>query len=327
MITKKRFSLFETIQWSRNALLLFLLLDTAVISTYYFTELKWISIPWQPLSLIGIGVSFYLGFKNNAAYDRLWEARKIWGGIVNTSRSLTVMIRDFIIETDTGQHDSYIDRHIGWLYAFAFQLREKKSWEQNTAPSLQDFLIINGDLNSNSWKQYISTVEKQLLASKHNTASQILSLQSNAIAQAYNDNKISDYKHACIQEQLTTLYTLQGKAERIKNFPFPRQFTSIYFYFVLIFILLIPFGMIDVFLSSAADQLVWFAIPFSALVSWVFWGMEMVGENSENPFEGSINDIPILQIIRAIEIDLREMTNGSEIPDNLKAISPKEVLF
>lgn len=63
----------------------------------------------------------------------------------------------------------------------------------------------------------------------------------------------------------------------------------------------------------------WLTVPFSALIIWVFFLMELIGDFSENPFEGTYNDVPITSISRAIEIDLREMLGETNIPAPLKA--------
>src|SRR5215217_2011832 len=74
-------------------LTVWMLLVTAV---YNYTHWRWMSIPWLPLSVVGTAVAFYVGFKNNQAYDRLWEGRKIWGSIINSSRSWGSMVKAYV---------------------------------------------------------------------------------------------------------------------------------------------------------------------------------------------------------------------------------------
>ncbi len=89
---------------------------------------QWISIPWLPVSLSGTAVAFYLGFKNNQSYDRVWEARKIWGGIVNSSRSWGMMVNSFILNSQLTDEEirkiktRLTYRHIAWLYILREQL-------------------------------------------------------------------------------------------------------------------------------------------------------------------------------------------------------------
>ena len=128
-----------------------------------------------------------------------------------------------------------------------------------------------------------------------------------------------------MQEGLFKLTDDQGRAERIKNFPYPRNFSSIASYLLFIFVVLAPFGLLQefenlgngTFMESAT---IWLNIPFSAVVTWALHTLDSVGESSVNPFEGSANDVPITQISRAIEIDMREMLDESAVPE---AIVPK----
>jgi putative membrane protein len=115
---------------------------------------------------------------------------------------------------------------------------------------------------------------------------------------------------------LKDLYTFQGKAERIKNFPYPRQFATINHYFVWIFILLLPLGMFKEF-EKIGDVGLWLTVPFTALIAWIFHTMDKIDIATENPFEGSANDIPITTISRGIEIDLLEMLDLDEIPPKI----------
>ena len=73
------------------------MLSITTIHEYFHPE--WMSVPWLPLSIIGTAVAFYVGFKNNQAYDRLWEARKIWGAIVNDRRAWGASLRGFVSNT------------------------------------------------------------------------------------------------------------------------------------------------------------------------------------------------------------------------------------
>ncbi len=87
MYTKKVYKAVDMAKWTRYETFFFLAIITVVVGLYYFLELNWVRIPWTPLALIGTAVAFVIGFQNNSAYGRIWEARKIWGGIVNTSRT------------------------------------------------------------------------------------------------------------------------------------------------------------------------------------------------------------------------------------------------
>ena len=128
---------------------------------------------------------------------------------------------------------------------------------------------------------------------------------------------IEDFRHIELEKMLVEFYTQQGASERIKNFPYPRQYVTLNKWFIVIFIFLIPLGMLQEF-EKLGGNLIWLCIPFSALSSWIFTTMEKIGESSENPFEGSANDVPITTMSRTIEIDLREMYGEATIPPAIK---------
>jgi len=151
------------------------------------------------------------------------------------------------------------------------------------------------------------------LKTKSNMATQILLEQAKDLAELKKGNYFEDFRHMEFHKLLSAFYDDQGRSERIKNFPFPRQYASIALWTTYIFAALIPFGMLEVIVDESL-KIYWLSIPLTALVIWVFFLMEKVGDYSENPFEGTYNDVPITSISRNIEIDLREMINDNMIP-------------
>ena len=139
MFTKKTYSTFQMARWTRFETFLFLAIITCWVVVYYIFDLSWLKIPWTPLSLIGTAVAFVIGFQNSAAYGRIWEARKIWGGIVNSSRTFGAFIQDMVnsqsaqapIKEDELQEEirTLTYRHIAWLTALRYAMRESKPWE------------------------------------------------------------------------------------------------------------------------------------------------------------------------------------------------------
>jgi putative membrane protein len=331
MFVKKQYPLSGVIKWSKKYIFYFLLIDTIPVAMAHFFDCTWLAIPWQPIALIGIGVSFYLGFKNNSSYDRLWEARKIWGGIVNASRTLTVMTRDFVTNDFTDNklpdselknlHKKVVHRHVAWLKALTFQLRMPKVWEHNDKHENElrkSMGTFYEPAKFEQLKKYLSSSEYDYIMSKGNKASHLLSCQSKNFKELRQAGLIDDFRHMELEKLVQEFYALQGKSERIKNFPFPRQYATINYLFVWIFILLLPFGMLNVFADFERSNFIFLAIPFTMLVSWVFILMEMIGDYSENPFEGLYNDVPISSMAQSIEIDIRQMLDEEDLPEEIK---------
>src|SRR5262249_18807334 len=124
--------------------------------------------------------------------------------------------------------------------------------------------------------------------------------------------------HVALAQLLVDLYDQQGRCERIKNYPYPRQFATLNLFFIRLFVWCAPFGLIGEFAELGRWQ-VWLTVPFSFIIGWMFTAMERIGEASENPFEGNANDVPITTLSRTIEIDLREMLDETEIPKPIPA--------
>ena len=151
-----------------------------------------------------------------------------------------------------------------------------------------------------------------------NTATQINNRQSQDLTKLRELDLIEDFRQTKLQAILDDFYTYQGQCERIKKFPLPRQYGNMSFIFVGIFIFLLPLGMISEF-AKMGQYGVWLSVPFTIIVGWVYLMMELVGDYTENPFEGLGNDIPMLALCRTIEIDLKEMLKEDEIPAALEA--------
>jgi putative membrane protein len=242
-------------------------------------------IPSLPIALLGTAVAFNIGFKNSNAYDRGWEARKIWGGIVHYSRTFTVMVSDYISELHLDGNISeeelkiikkrLVYRHIAWLTALRYQLREPKEWEHfkhedvNKMKEKNWFTVDEHDFPINTViNEFLSEEEMKDVLSRVNPATNLLKNQSKDITGLRKKGLIDDFRHVEFTRVIEELYNLQGKSERIKNYPLPRQYTSISYYFVMLFTLVVPFAMLDAF--EASDWKVFLVIPFSMMVLYPF---------------------------------------------------------
>lgn len=336
MHTAKNYSLKEVILWTRRDIYFHFVVAFVATAIYHFLNCRWIAIPWLPIALMGTAVAFVVGFKNNASYDRLWEARRIWGAIVNASRSWGIMVQDYVTNrhATTSLNDEelsmvkrrLIDRHIAWLTALRYQLREPRVWESRHQVHNIEYRNRTYSVDEHSVPideaiaPFVVDEECALVSKKTNKAAQILALQSSHLKQLLELGYIEDFRHMEMERIIVELYNQQGASERIKNFPYPRQFATLNLYFIKAFVVLIPFGMLQEF-DKLGDNLIWLNIPFSILSAWLFTTLEKIGEVTESPFEGSANDVPITAMARGIEIDLKEMFNYEEIPDPIKPVN------
>ncbi len=339
MHTGNHYSIKEVLFWTRKDVYILFIISTVPTVLYKVAGWNFLSIPWLPLALLGTAVAFMVGFKNNSAYDRAWEGRKAWGAIVNFSRSWAIMVKDYISNRHSEQkldsvalheiHLQLIRRHFAWLTALRFQLREPKTWEgiykqHNAEYKNTHFKVEEHELKlAEVIKPYLDAQEYDVIMKKSNKAAQIIALQSAQLGKLLEQGYIEDFRHMELEKVLVEFYNQQGACERIKNFPYPRQFATLSVWFIHIFILLVPLGMFKEF-EKLGEQYVWLTIPFSVLSSWIFTTMDKIGEATENPFEGSANDVPITAMSRTIEIDLLEIIDE---PHNLKPLTAQNSII
>lgn len=321
MHSGRRFTLVEVIYWTRRDIYVFSFVSIIPTSLYYFFDIKWLVIPWVAIALVGTAAAFIVGFKNTQTYNRLWEARQIWGSIVNSSRAWGILVKD-TVNSNQKEIKTLIYRHIAWLTALRYQLRESRIWENMELKSNQEYLrfykIPEKETSLNDeLKKYLTEAELEYILSKKNRATQIINLQSKHLKQLVEEGKLTELNFIELERTLVAFYDHQGKSERIKNFPYPRQFATINQMFIRLFVTMLPFGILQEFgklTKDAGEFFIWTTVPCSIIVAWVFYIMERIGEATENPFEGGANDVPISAISRTIEIDLRDMLDETDLP-------------
>ncbi len=298
----------------------------AVYLLYTFGGLAWLRIPWLPLSVIGIAVSFYVGFKNNAAYDRFWEGRKIWGAVVNESRSWASGVLCYVLPGDNSTEAQntrreLVFRHLAWINALRLQLRSTSRFHDRPARGTRKRLEAHAEVMRNDWdvemKPFLSPEAFGRVSGMVNPATHIVHDQGMQLSDLVRQQKLDLFHQIALMDILRELYTLQGKAERIKNFPLPRQYATGAHLFVFLFLQLLPFAVVPACAALGA-HLEWLALPACMLLAWVFSVWDGIVDYSENPFEGLINDIPMTALSRTIEIDMRQMLGETDVPPPAK---------
>jgi putative membrane protein len=244
---------------------------------------------------------FFIAFRNNSAYARWWEARTLWGGIINASRVLARLIITF---TDSHAHQPQYEKSrsesfkeemvyycIAWVHALRIHLRKESDWR-----ILQNFLPAGKCME----------IEKS-----QNKPNLIHIFAGKKIYQAMSNGILGGFDSFQMEGQLLALANYQGGCERIKNTPLLRQydyFTRLYLY---VFIGLLPFSLWNDF--QKYDQ-TWLTVPVVLLISFVFSIIGKVGEVNENPFENRFTDVPMTALCNTIERDLKEMLGKSDLP-------------
>lgn len=288
MILEKRIPLkywFKEIKW-----------DLLIVSVFsiliYFFKIYVINldIPLGIGTFLGTAIALLLSFKLSQSYDRWWEARKIWGAIVNDSRSFVVQLKQFNKESENSMVKTMSYRQIAWCYALGSFLRK---------------LDVPDNL-----KDYISQEEIFSLSHKKHIPLALLDDHAQNLKTLHKEKSINDFQQIQLDSTIARLTASMGMAERIKNTVFPRTYRNVLHFFIYIFLLL---------LSLALEDLYGFLeIPILVLISIPFFMLEKIAFVIQDPFENQPTDTAMTSIARAIEINIKELLGEKDLPEPLK---------
>jgi len=246
--------------------------------------------------LLGTALAFFIGFNNNQAYDRWWEARKIWGALVNDSRSWTRQVLYYTRpsgQLNEAELDAFrkklIMRHLAFVYAL------KESLRGSSAKVYRDFL---------------GAEDIDALEHETNRANALLSLQARDTDELYRRGAIDGYKFLEFNRMITNFCDEMGQSERIRNTIFPTTYSYYCRFFIWIFIICVTL--------VTADMINLWAIGAGTLVGYVFLTIHTIGQALLNPFDYIPTGIPLDQISRTIEINLLQAIHHPEIPDPIR---------
>jgi ion channel-forming bestrophin family protein len=250
-------------------------------------------------TVLGTAIAFFVGFNNNQAYDRWWEARKIWGALVNDSRSWARCIISYISmhEGDADLKRRMVYRQIAFLYALKARLR--------------------GAVDE-TYSKYLSQEDVLEISSHSNVHNAILTLQSKELQQLSDAGLIDGFRFMEMNQLLVKFSDEMGMSERIKNTIFPTSYN----YFTKVFIWLFVVSLTLVISEQAG---IW-SIFLGWLVGFVYVSTQINGMSLVDPFENNSASIPLNQITRTIEINLLEMLGETDIPEPVKPINDEYVL-
>lgn len=302
MFVEKRHSWIATVALGGNALphiwmrtLAVTAVSVAVTVAYREVPALHYSITSTPFVLIGLPLGIFLGFRNNTAYDRFWEGRKLWGSLVNTARSLTRQIITLVEPQPDAEDKSSksIEAHevamVHMLIAYVHSLRHHLR-ESDPFSTLERILPAD---------------EASRLRGEPNVPIAILHRIAELMVVARRKHWIHPLHVPVVEQSLTALTDIQGGCERIKSTPIPYSYTVLMHRIVAVYCGLLPFGL---------DETIGWATPVVVLcVSYALFGLDAVGDEIEQPFGLDLNDLPLSTISRAIEANLR-VRIGEEPP-------------
>jgi len=319
----KSYKAREFFVWSREKLLALLIISTVPVLLNVLLGFKGTLIPWSVILLLGTTVAFITAFKNTQTYNRNLEAQNAWASISSGSRQWGAICHDFL-NADAARDLIY--RHLAWLTTLRFALRTPRPWETadqkvNVEWKSRYRILEQETTLSDQLASYASADDFETILEASNRPVRVLQLQSAKLKSLLDAGAMPIQAYLEMLKIIRDMHDQQSRSERIKNFPYPRQYAVVSAMFVTIFCILLPFGMVSQFeaLSEHIEgfmkgHMVWLVIPFTVLIGWMYTSLDQVGEGTSNPFEGGANDVPISQISRTIEIELKELIGESDIP-------------
>ncbi|HBH06590.1 MAG TPA: hypothetical protein DDX92_08315 [Flavobacteriales bacterium] len=288
--------------WRTEVYLLLTVLATYGIHDFYLD--RFFQIPGVFPSVLGTALAFFIGFNNNQAYDRWWEARKIWGGIVNDSRSFT---RAWMYYPKTDDKELQQDlemrqrravtRHIAFLYALKANLRRD---------SKEDY------------KAFVSEEEAERVSKTSNSHNALLNEQSKELSEAYKKGYFDGFQLRIVEDMHVRFSDEMGKSERIRNTVFPttyRHYTNI---FIWMFAIAVTMEMTEL-------VNIW-SIPLSWLLATVFLTTHSLGETLIDPFDPVPSGVSLDAITRTIEINLLETLGDDQVPPPVENVDGEYIM-
>jgi putative membrane protein len=300
MILKRNFNPLRVLGYVRAELSASLLVSLFAWLAYRQAGVSY-SLPFSVAAILGSALAIFIAFRNNSAYGRWWEARTLWGNIVNANRVLARLVITF---TDSHRNQpnykegrstffkkEMVYLSIAWTHAMRLHLRQQEDWQ-----SLRS-LMQEDDFNALRQAQHKPNYIHMIFGRK--------------LYEAMANGILGGFDSFQVEGQLLALANAQGGCERIKNTPLLRQYHYFTRIFLYAFIAILPFSLIGDFSRAGID---WLMVPVSLLIVFVFAIIGKVGEVNEDPFENRITDVPLTAICNTVERDLREMLGESDLP-------------
>lgn len=256
-----------------------------------------------PFTLIGLPLAIFLGFRNNTAYDRYWEGRKLWGELVIQVRTLSRQCLGLIRlpqPVDPGQRDSdvrvrMIHRAIAYAHALRLQLRDQT-----------DTADVQRWVTSQEWEALRDKPRAQ-------RADALLMTMGQELGECVQRGQIDPCLATRFDTTLTEMLGAAASCERIRHTPMPFSYALLLHRTAYMYCFLLPFGLVDI---------TGFMTPFVvAIVAYTFFGLDALGDELEEPFGVESNDLPLDTICRGIEISLLESLNDPDVPEPLKPVN------
>ncbi|OYD44424.1 hypothetical protein CHU00_17000 [Sphingobacterium cellulitidis] len=264
--------------------LLLLLVFSIVVAYFHGTFLDFkVPLNPTPLTLFGFVLALFLGFRNNASYDRFWEGRKLWGALLNTSRSLT---RQILTLNNTEPDKAFTSDFIGLISCFVFALKHE----------------LRGTDPQEDLQKRLSVVDFELVQTAKYKPVIIMRLMAEKIRKAKMEGRIDSIQQARMDENLDKLSDIVGGCERIISTPLPYSYSVLLHRTIYIYCAMLPFGLVD--------SLGWFMPLIVVFIAYTFVAFEAIADEIEEPFGAEANDLALNSMSEMIEDTIQEIAGN-----------------
>jgi ion channel-forming bestrophin family protein len=260
---------------------------------YCFSYLFQVHLPEMPISIpafMGTAISILLSFKLGQSYDRWWEARKIWGAIVNDSRTLVMQLQGFV-KTNEKVVTKMAHRQIAWCYYLTYSLRGVKIDDETEKILAED--------------------EIKDIQNHDNKPLALLQLHIRDLANLRKNEDIDVFEHLRLDETLQRFCASMGKAERIKSTIFPVTYRLYLHFIIYIFLVTLSFAL--------AGISIFYKLPLLMVIATAFFLLEKTASYIQDPFSDRPTDTPMLAISRVIEINIRQLLHEDKVPEKYES--------
>jgi putative membrane protein len=304
MIVPRGRQVGQMLRYVGRPLLILIVYDLAVVAAYKVLHWRWVASPHIPLALFGSAIGIIVAFRNQSSYARWWEARTLWGAIVNNSRSWARQAVTVMMPRPPGDEEALetmqrrlVYHQIAYVHALRQHLRGLEPWAE-LEPLLRESEI-------------------RELREERNVPLAI-QLQMGAMLRECQVRGWIDIAHwRAMDGNLDDLMDAQGGTERIKNTPMPKQYDHFPQLFVEMYCAMLPLGLVT--------NLGWLTPLGSTLVGFIFLALDRMGRDLEDPFDNKIYDVPMTAITTTIEVNLRQLLGETDLPAS--PVPVKDVLW
>jgi putative membrane protein len=299
MIVPRSRQITRMLHYVGTPLLLLVIYDVAVVAAYKVLRWEWVALPHIPLALYGSAIGIVVSFRNQSAYARWWEARTLWGAIINNSRSLARQVTTAMLPRNESEAEDLktmqrrlVYHQIAYVHALRQHLRQLEPWDDLTP------LLEASELRALRDEKNIPLAIQQRIG---------ILLRECQVREWIN---IAQWR--ALDSSLDDLIDAQGGTERIKNTPMPKQYDYFPQLFVHMYCMLLPLALVT--------TMGWFTPLGSTLVGFMFLALDKIGRDLEDPFENTIYDVPLTSITTTIDINLRQLLGETLLPPKTEPI-------